>query len=160
VNGNFTIPHGGGSQVTVNSFLRGRYFEVFDESAGGATPSLSGQVVPPGPIDFVHNETNTSETVRANVNAYLHANIVRDFVLAYNPTFPVIANQLNFDINTNISSNCNAFYNGSSINFYTSGGGCSNTAASTVVYHEYGHHLVNSGGSGQGAYGEGMSDCT
>lgn len=158
-NGNFVIPHGGNTQVTVNSFMRGRYFEVFDESAGGSTPSLSMQVTPPGPADFVHNAANTSETARANVNTYLHANIVRDFTLAYNPSYPVINNQLGFDINTNISSNCNAFYNGSSINFYTSGGGCSNTGNSTVVYHEYGHHLVNTGGSGQGAYGEGMSDC-
>ena len=27
-----------------------------------------------------------------------------------------------------------------------------------MVHHEYGHHLVNVGGSGQGQYGEGMSD--
>ncbi|MCX5664492.1 MAG: hypothetical protein NTY97_07285, partial [Planctomycetota bacterium] len=51
-----------------------------------------------------------------------------------------------------------AFYNGPSINFYSSGGGCNNTAFSTVVHHEFGHHVVASGGSGQGAYGEGMGD--
>ena len=70
----------------------------------------------------------------------------------------MIANQTAFTVNVNIGSNCNAFYNGSSINFYTSGGGCNNTAFSDVVHHEYGHHLVNVGGSGQGAYGEGQSD--
>jgi len=83
---------------------------------------------------------------------------VRDYALSMNPQYPVIANQTQFAVNVNIDNNCNAFYNGSSINFYTSGGGCSNSAASTVVYHEYGHHLINVGGSGQGQYGEGMSD--
>ncbi len=78
--------------------------------------------------------------------------------LAQNPAYPVVAGQTNFAVNVNIADSCNAFYNGSSINFYQSGGGCTNTANSTVVYHEYGHHLINVGGSGQGAYGEGMSD--
>jgi hypothetical protein len=58
-----------------------------------------------------------------------------------------------------VSGTCNAFYSGSTINFYPAGGGCNNTAFSTVVHHEFGHHIVASGGSGQGAYGEGMSDC-
>jgi hypothetical protein len=57
-----------------------------------------------------------------------------------------------------VSGTCNAFYDGSSINFYPSGGGCNNTAFSTIVHHEYGHHIVNRAGSGQGAYGEGFSD--
>lgn len=33
-----------------------------------------------------------------------------------------------------------------------------NGAFSSIIYHEYGHHVVEMGGSGQGAYGEGMSD--
>jgi len=158
-NGDFTITHGGNTQVTVESRLRGQWFEVFDQSAGGATPMLSQQVVPPGPADFVHNQPNTSEFARSNVNCYLHANICRDFILSFEPSFPVIATQQFFDINTNLSSTCNAFYDGSSINFFRAGGGCPNTGFDTVVYHEYGHHLVAVTGSGQGAYGEGMSDC-
>jgi hypothetical protein len=38
------------------------------------------------------------------------------------------------------------------------GSGYPNTAWSSVVYHEYGHHVVQAGGSGQGQYGEGMGD--
>ncbi|MGI9013319.1 MAG: hypothetical protein ACR2GY_03625 [Phycisphaerales bacterium] len=159
VNGDFVIPHGGNSQVTVVSEIAGTWFRVLDQAAGGATPELQLNVTPPGPANFLHNAANTSETVRANVNCYLHANVVRDTVLFYVPNFPTIETQQNFTVNTNIANNCNAFYNGSSINFYTSGGGCTNTGASTVVYHEYGHHLVATGSSGgQGAYGEGMSD--
>ncbi len=160
VDGDFTIPHAGNTQVTVESRLRGQWFEVFDTSIGGGTPTLTMNVTPPGPANFVHNQANTSETVRAGVNCYLHANICRDFVLSYDPTFPTIGAQQFFDVNVNLNSTCNAFYNGSSINFYRAGGGCANTGFDTVVYHEYGHHLVQVGSSGgQGAYGEGMADC-
>ena len=81
--------------------------------------------------------------------------------MAANPTYPVIAGQQGataLQINVGVAGTCNAFYNGPSINFYSSGGGCNNTAFSTVVHHEFGHHVVATGGSGQGAYGEGMGD--
>jgi hypothetical protein len=155
-NGDFVIPNDGDEPVTVISNIRGEWFRVFNSSGGDA--QLSDTVTPPGPINFLHNEENTSEYNRAEVNAYVHSNVVRDFTLAYCDTFPVIDNQTGFRVNVNISQNCNAFYDGYSINFYTSGGGCPNTAFSTVVHHEYGHHLVNVGGSGQGQYGEGMGD--
>ncbi len=146
----------GGSPVIVTSTIRGRWFRVENQAGGNASLSQPGN--PPGTVDFVHNASNTSEFLRAEVNSYVQSNIVRDFTLSFNPSYPVIANQTSFTVNVNISSTCNAFYDGSSINFYRAGGGCSNTANSTVVHHEYGHHLVAVGGSGQGAYGEGMGD--
>ncbi|MGE3108597.1 MAG: GC-type dockerin domain-anchored protein [Phycisphaerales bacterium] len=154
--GNFTIPNGGSGPVTVNSDMIGRYFHVFN--TGGATELLSQSVTPPGPANFVHNAANTDERVRAQVNAYIHANVVRDFTLQFNPSYPVISTQTDFTVNVNLGSTCNAFYDGPSINFYLAGGGCANTAFSVVVHHEYGHHLVASAGSGQGAYGEGFGD--
>ncbi len=156
VNGDFVIPNAGNTPVTVESRVWGRWFHVFNQ--GGADTVLSQVVLPPGPADFVHNESNSSEFIRAEVNGYIEANVIRDFTLSFNPDYPVIANQTSFTVNVNISSTCNAFYNGSSINFFRAGGGCPNTANSTIVHHEYGHHLVAVGGSGQGAYGEGMGD--
>jgi hypothetical protein len=80
-------------------------------------------------------------------------------VLAANASYPTIATQTGFAINNGVTGSCNAFYNGSSINFYSSGGGCNNTGFSSVAWHEYGHHVVATGGSGQSQYGEGMGDC-
>ncbi len=114
-------------------------------------------MTPPGPASFLHNPVDT-EFSTSNVNAYLESNVVRDFVLNYQPTYPVIGTQTFFDVNTNINANCNAFYNGSSINFYIAGGGCNNTSFSDVIYHEYGHHLINVTGNGQGELGEGSGD--
>lgn len=155
--GNFTIPHGGTTQVTVRSRLRGQFFEVYDQAAGAFIPQLDISVTPPGPANFLHNQP-VIEGSTANVNAYLHANVIRDWVLSFEPSFPVIDTQTFFDVNTNIGSTCNAFYDGASINFYSSGGGCNNTAFSDVVYHEYGHHLINVTGNGQGQMGEGSGD--
>jgi len=159
--GEFIVPNAGTGSVDITSNLTvgGRYFKV-DNVAG--TESTITNSAPSGvPTSFLHNALNTSEVERAQVNAYLHSNIVRDYIIAANPSYPTIADQQGataFQINVAVAGTCNAFYNGTSINFYNAGGGCNNTAFSTVVHHEYGHHLVAAGGSGQGAYGEGMGD--
>ena len=155
-NGDFVISNGGSDPVTVVSNIRGDFFRVYNQY--GANAELSMDVTPPGPANFVHNEDNTSEYYRAEVNGYVQANVVRDYVLRYCPDYPTIWTQHNFNVNVNINDNCNAYYDGYSINFYTAGGGCPNTAFSTVIHHEYGHHVVSCGLSGQGQYGEGMGD--
>ena len=160
IKGNFLIPHDGlESSLNVTSRLRGRWFEVFDQSAGNVIPEITQRVTRRGLANFLHNPVADQELPTANVNAYVEANKVRDFVLSYEPNFPTISTQQFFEVNTNINSTCNAFYDGVSINFYRAGGGCNNTSASDVVYHEYGHHLVAVTGNGQGQFGEGAGDC-
>jgi hypothetical protein len=159
-NGNFTIPNGGTSAVTVNSPMTGRYFYV--SNAAGGTETLSLSVTPPGPANFLHNAANTTESVRSQINGYIQANVVRDFCLIYNPNYPTIATQTNFPVYVNRTDGyCpgNAWYDGVSLNLCASGSGYPNTAWSNIIHHEYGHHIVAMGGSGQGAYGEGMGDC-
>ena len=48
---------------------------------------------------------------------------------------------------------------GFSMSFCAADGDYANTAWQSVIHHEYGHHAIECGGSGQGQYGEGMSDC-
>jgi hypothetical protein len=155
-NGAFTLPNPGTTPVSVSSGVRGRWFRVY-EPGGVDGAVLTQNVAPPGPVNFQHN-TGLAENTTAEVNCYIAANIVRDLLLTYQPAFPTIANQQEFPVNVMVSGTCNAFYNGSSINFYPSGGGCNNTGFGTVVHHEYGHHIVACAGSGQGAYGEGFGD--
>ena len=152
--GAFTIPNGA-SELSVTSVVGGRWFTVNDSTngtIGTIVTSSSG-----GALDFMHNSANTAEDQRAEVNAYIEANLVRDYLLTYAPAFPTIPTQV-FAINVQVAGTCNAFYDGASINFYPSGGNCNNTAFSVVVHHDYGHHIVNRAGSGQGAYGEGFGD--
>lgn len=158
INGAVTIPNAANANISVTSAMltAGRYFIVNDTGAGvesSITQSSTG-----GALDFLHNAANTDESDRSEVNAYLQANKVRDLVIANNPSFPTVSTQLSFPINVMVAGTCNAFYNGTSINFYPAGGGCNNTGFSVVVHHEYGHHIVATAGSGQGAYGEGYGD--
>jgi len=158
INGDFTIPHGGAGPVTVEASLTGQWFQVTDNFSPAVSESVL--VTPPGPADLLYNAANDSQNIRAQVNAYIQSNIARDTVLAANPAYPQMQ-QNQFPVNVNQSGGLcpgNAWYDGSSINFCLSGGGSPNTAWSSVLYHEYGHHLIAVGGSGQGQYGEGMGD--
>ncbi|MCH2137937.1 MAG: hypothetical protein MK074_02665 [Phycisphaerales bacterium] len=153
-NGMFSHPHDGGV-TSFGGVIDGLYFDVNNEAGSETSATASGQS---GDDVTITYNPSPSEQVTAQVNAYLESNLIRDMVLAASPNFPVIANETNFPINVNLSSTCNAYYDYSSINFYSSGGSCNNTAFSVVVHHEYGHHGVACAGSGQGEYGEGMGD--
>ena len=157
-NGNYTIPHSGTDPVMVRSWLRGRWFQVRDQQNNSMNPNIIEEITPPGPANFLHNPNLDEEFATSNVNGYLEANVVRSYSLEYQPGFPVIGIQQSFRVNTNINDVCNAYYDGSSINFYIGGFGCFNTSMSDIVYHEYGHHLVNVSNNGQGEFGEGAGD--
>ncbi len=159
VNGDFVLPNAGTDDVTVTSTVQGEWFRTSD--LAGSPSFLTPLVTPPGPVNLIHNEVN-NEGDRAEVNAYLAANEVRDYVLSFQPAYPVIATQQSFPLTVNEAPNdfCpgNAQYNGSRLRFCAAASGFPNTAFSTVVHHEYGHHLVAKAGSGQGQYGEGLGD--
>jgi len=154
-NGEFTA--GSGQSLTFS--LDGMWFDVFNFIGGEVTESVTANP----PLEVVFGEGGASEEVQSQINAYVESNVIRDFVLAYNPTYPTLNNP-DFTVTVNRTDGfcpSNAWYDSSqsSINFCLSGGSSApNTAWSSVVYHEYGHHLVQAGGSGQGQYGEGMGD--
>ena len=58
----------------------------------------------------------------------------------------------------NIGSTCNAYYTGNTINFYQAGGGCSNTAFSTVIVHEWGHGIDDRYGGISNTSTDGLSE--
>src|SRR5690606_10591918 len=55
---------------------------------------------------------------------------------------------------------CNAFWNGSTVNFYREGGGCANTGEIAAVFdHEWGHGMDNNDGvPSVSRPGEGIAD--
>ncbi len=161
--GNFLIPNPGAGSITVSATLNGDWFDV--DNFLGAGTSASQVVTPPGPADLVFNAANNDEFVRAQVNGYVHANRIRDFVLQYEPAYPSMFDHHDFTVVVNRTDGfCpgNAWYSGpadnGSINFCRTSGSIPNTAWSSVIYHEYGHHIVEAAGSGQCQYGEGMGD--
>ncbi|MCE9619603.1 MAG: hypothetical protein K8R92_06815 [Planctomycetes bacterium] len=158
INGNYTYTTSDGStRVIQPSIAEGQFFQVMNQSGDTITvPSKSSGSS--SILSFTFNPEPRNELTNAQINAYIHANKVRSFALGVNPSYPVIGSQTDFPLFVNINDACNAYYDGFSLNFFKSGGGCNNTAFSGVVHHEYGHHLVQVGGSGQGAFGEGFGD--
>ena len=162
-NGDFVISNAGTTDVTVESPVGGLYFWVYDVT--GNDEELPITVTPPGPADFIHNQANNNEFIRAQVNAYVDANEVRDWILSVHPTYPIIHSQTGFTVRVNRNDlYCpgNAWYSPGeqSLNFCRASlPTYANTAFASVGQHEYGHHTIECGGSGQGEYGEGMADC-
>jgi hypothetical protein len=157
--GNYVLSFSGVSPETLTSQLRGTYFTVSDY-VSSRNDSIAANVVPPQLQSFLHNETENAYA-HAQVNGYFHANRVRNWVLSFSPSYPVISTQTGFSVVVDRNDGyCpgNAWYDGSSLNCCEAGSDYGNTAFGSVIHHEYGHHVVSSAGSGQGEYGEGMAD--
>jgi len=157
--GMFVIPTGGGAPVLVSVAVRngGRWADV--RNASGSTITASATITPgtPGTITLNPTPGGTNSRTTAQVNGYVQTTSTHNFFKDRAPGFTGL------DIAMPVSVNrsdllCNAFFDGASINFMVAGGGCNNTAYSSVIAHEYGHFIVQSLGLAQGAFGEGFGD--
>ncbi len=153
--GDYLLPYGGVNATNITVGLNdGHWVRVVDTS-GTAVLSLTQSVTPPGPGDFLLNNS-PSEFTTAQVNAFIGTTSIHNFFKSRAPSFTGLDVQL--PANVNIDSSCNAYFDGGSINFFRNQGGCANTAYADVVSHEYGHFIVQQLGLNQNAFGEGYGD--
>ncbi len=122
-----------GDTATLETTLAGPFARVQNDDGPDATIPLSAA------SDDSSVWQDLTETVDAQLSAYVHTMIVKNHVRTVSDEswldeqIPVIVN---------IADTCNAFSDGNSINFFKSGGGCENTALlADVVYHEFGHSI-------------------
>ncbi len=150
-NGDFTIP---GAVPAQNVTLS--YVGQFSDTDDAPTGTRHMEIVPlvPGPGNNVLLNAGATDTVTAQANIFNSVSVVRDYVRRITPTDST-ADRV-FVGHANINATCNAYYDGSSINFYAAGGSCNNTAFSTVVAHEQGHWLNDLYGTFNG--GDGMGE--
>ena len=102
------------SPTSVTFSLEGLWSKV---STGGITPTFTA-TANPGANSY---SFNASANIR-ELSAYYNVNIVHDYMKTKFPAFTGMDSPLptNVDLTT---GTCNAFYNGTSINFYALGGG-------------------------------------
>lgn len=125
---------------------------------GGNTPSFTTTLQEgPNTVSFNGNANSRERS------AYYHVNVVHDHMKQWLPSFTGM--DFSLPTNVDVAGNCNAFYDGSSINFYQAGNDCQSYAeVGEVVYHEYGHGIndkfYQSLGSSfiNGAMNEGYAD--
>lgn len=153
--GNFNIT-GVNTPIDLTVDYFGEFTNVNNDT--GADYSITFQGVQPNQQNDLLMNPSPSQALTSQANAQLHINVLRDYIRDTFPTDPTA--DFRATANVNLSSNCNAFFNGSSTNYYTAGGGCNNTAFSTVVAHEMGHWLNQRYGTGNGndGMGEGNAD--
>ena len=147
--------------------LKGKYASVQIGGTAGRTPAFTHTLQPNSTIDTLFFDGRGTSPDTASMDAvfgYYHVNVVHDYMKGFYPTFTRMDNALPTNIDLT-SGTCNAFYNGSSINFYRQGGGCPSFAlVADVIYHEYGHgindkYYQNGGFNFQnGSLGEGYAD--
>jgi hypothetical protein len=93
---------------------------------------------------------------------FYQVNRIKEVVKGWLPGNAWLGQQLG--VNVNLNQTCNAYWNGSTLNFFKSGGGCANTGEiSGVSLHEFGHGIDQNDGTGtapEGGTGESYGDTT
>ena len=161
--------------LTVTSSVDGKV-----SFADGASASLVASVV--GPLVKVNNDTgpeatqmfslepegtatwnaSNAETIDAQLATFIHAHKVKAYTKSLAPSMTWLNSRLQATVN--IDDVCNAFSDGSSINFFLAGSGCENTGRlADVVYHEFGHSFhyhatLQGAGEFESSLSEGVSD--
>jgi len=153
-NGAFVFP-GVNSPLSCTFTYDGTFNAV--TNTAGANYSLT-QTLQPGQANSVLMNPSAPSSVVAQANVFVVVDKQRDWVRSINPldaTLDFVHGSF-----VNLGQTCNAFFDGGGINFFAAGGGCVNTAYSTVISHEDGHwaNQVYHTGNGGDGMGEGNAD--
>ncbi len=135
---------------TVTTTLSGKYVRISD-ACGSISESSSTGDVDLGGTNGQHDCTvpaghSAGDTAAAR-SCFYEVNKLAEMARGWLPNNTWLRSQLL--ANVNINNTCNAFWNGTSINFYRSGGGCRNTGEIAAVFdHEWGHGLDDNDANG------------
>jgi hypothetical protein len=98
----------------------------------------------------------------ASREQFYQVNRIKDVVKGWLPSNTWLGTKL--QVNVNLNMTCNAYWDGTALNFFKSGGGCANTGQiAGVSLHEFGHGIDQNDGTGtapDGATGESYGDTT
>ncbi|HLA77906.1 MAG TPA: endopeptidase, partial [Vicinamibacteria bacterium] len=134
---------------TVTTTLSGRYVRVSD-NCGAISESSSLGDLNLGGSNGQHDCTSAGSSAGdtpASRSAFYEVNKIAEVARGWLPSNTWLQNQLT--ANVNINQTCNGFWNGSTINFYRSGGGCRNTGEIAAVFdHEWGHGMDDNDANG------------
>jgi hypothetical protein len=134
----------------VTSTLAGQFVQISDDcgsiaQASGATGNV--EFGTSGGTDCITPGHGGAGNTHASRTQFYNVNRIKEVGRGWLPTNPWLNTQL--PVHVNINNFCNANWNGTSLNFYRSGGGCANTGEIVAVsLHEYGHGLDENDGTG------------
>jgi trimeric autotransporter adhesin len=134
---------------TTTTTLTGRYVRISDSCGTISNSSTTGSIGLGG-TNGQHDCTNaggSAGNTAASRTAFYEVNKLAEQARGWLPGNTWL--QARLTANVNLNNTCNAFWNGSTINFYRSGGGCRNTGELAGVFdHEWGHGLDHNDANG------------
>jgi hypothetical protein len=148
----------------VSSTLNGQYVRINDTCGSISQSSdVDGNIAfgASGGTDCTTPGSGGAGNTHASRTQFYHLNRAKEAARGW-LNRPWLSQKLT--ANVNIINTCNASWNGSTVNFYRSGGGCANTGEiEAVALHEYGHGLDSNDGNGtspENGSGETYGDVT
>jgi Zn-dependent metalloprotease len=137
VAGTYSIAAGSGGLRELTALLQGRWTRISNLS--GPEASFLDSVAPGTQQDILWQSSNSRDDER---NAYYHINVVHAKIKEIDPSYTGMDRQT--AVRVNEADYCNAYWDGSGITLGAGYGSCQNLAMfSDVIYHEYGHGIVD-----------------
>ncbi|MEO8672580.1 MAG: hypothetical protein ABI411_14775 [Tahibacter sp.] len=143
---------------TATATLNGKYFQMVDTCgaislANSSDGNLNFGVS--GGTDCITPGVGGAGNTHASRSGFYHLSRINEKARGILPGNSWLQGKV--ISNMNIAQTCNAGWDGSTLNFFKSGGGCSNTGEIAAVFlHEWGHGLdTNTGGSALPDYASG-----
>ncbi len=144
---------------SIRTTLNGKYIRISDNCGPVNQTTLCDDYLNLGSgpgTDCAVPPGSSPGNTHSSRSAFYHLNLVMAKGRAWLPNNAWLKSQVTS--NVNISSTCNAFWDGS-VNFYRSGGGCGNTGELQGVFvHEWGHGLDQNDGGGYDNTSESYAD--
>jgi hypothetical protein len=145
---------------TVDTAVVGDLVTIVNKSTAGLLATAPLSISPGG--STVWDATAVQED-DAQISTFVATNLVKEYIRAnIDPAMPKLDEPM--VANVNITQQCNAFFDGETINFFQASMECQNTGLlADVVFHEFGHNLhhlevIEGVGKFDGAMSEGASD--
>jgi hypothetical protein len=153
------VSWGAAATVSVQTSVEGDLVKVINK-ADGVAASAQFSLAPGGALLW---DASGNIDDDAQVAAYVDVNLAKEYVRThFDPDLAALNDQL--VVNVNLDQGCNAFFDGTALNFFRRTERCENTAlVQDVVFHEFGHRLhaaeiVRGVGAFDPAMSEGAAD--
>lgn len=147
---NLSVP----TSITVNGFNGTHYQTIAGPSAPAymfpAIPGLSQTCM------LLPASATSAQLAHGNCAFWIHR--VNEWARGILGNSPQLDALDGIAVHVNINATCNAYYSNNSVNFYAAGGGCQNTAYSTIIAHEWGHGLDDRYGGSSNNTGDGLGE--
>ena len=142
---------------TATVALNGKYFQMSDGCGAISLANSSNgnlNLGTSGGTDCVTPGVGGAGNTHASRSGFYHLTNINRKAVNFFPGNSWLASKVT--ANMNINDQCNAGWDGSTLNFFKSGGGCSNTGEIAAVFlHEWGHGMDTNSGGAANEYGSG-----